>query len=285
MFQDLDDTLENVLTGAAFPAPLGPVDISFKKPDKTVSFNGATIDLFLYSVKENRVLRDPVPILEFKNGAFMRRLPPMRVDCDYIVTAWNTTLSLDARVAAEHQLLAAALTRLSRFPVIPTGFLAGDMVKQPFPVQLWVAQEEEGKSLGEFWSSLGIAPVASFHLMATITLEPADPVIDGLPVTTSVIELGSDLDPTTPPDTVIYSFGGTITDAALAPVANAVVTLAGVRTAQTNAAGRYLFDSVPPGTHAISITDGVTVTNGNVLIPPDPIANPLASWTDFDFVL
>jgi hypothetical protein len=285
MFQDLDDTLENVLTGAAFPAPLGPVDISFKKPDKTVSFNGATIDLFLYSVKENRALRDPVPILEFENGAYKRRLPPMRVDCDYIVTAWNTTLSLDARVAAEHQLLAAALTRLSRFPVIPTGFLAGDMVNQPFPVQLWVAQEEEGKSLGEFWSSLGIAPVASFHLMATITLEPADPVIDGLPVTTSVIELGSDLDRDTPPDTVIYSFGGTIIDAAQDPVPKAVVTLDGVRETETDDQGRYRFGGVAPGTHAIRIAKDAASTTGSVTIPPDPNAVPPPTLTDFNFTL
>ena len=285
MFHDLDATLENVLAGTVFPPGLGAVDISFKKPDKTVSFNGATINLFLYSVKENRLLRDPVPILKFDNGAFERRLPPMRVDCDYIVTAWNTNLSLDARVAAEHQLLAVALTRLSRFPVIPAGFLAGDMVNQPFPVQLWVAQEEEGKSLGEFWSSLGIAPVASFHLMATITLEPADPAIEGLPIRTRTLELGSDLDRVTPPDTVVHSFGGTITNAALVPVANALVTLAGGRTAATNAQGRYVFERVPPGTYAITITDGVAVANGNVTVPPDPIANPLASWEDFDFIL
>jgi hypothetical protein len=284
MFHDLDDTLENLLAGA-FPASLGPVDISFKKPDKTVSFNGATINLFLYGARENRMLRDPVPILEFRNGAFERRMPPMRVDCDYIVTAWDTTLSLDARVAAEHQLLAAALTRLSRFPVVPPQFLAGDMVNQPFPVQLWVAQEEEGKSLGEFWSSLGIAPCASFHLLATITLEPADAEIESLPVTTRVLELGSDMNEITPPNAVVYSFGGTITNAAQVPLASAIVTLAGVRVAETDEQGRYRFNGVPAGVHPISITDGVAVTNGNVTIPPDPAANPPPTLTDFDFVL
>ena len=80
MFQDLDTTLENLLSGAAFPPALGPVEISFKKPDKTVSFNGATISLFLYSAKENRQLRDPMPIVEFIGGTFQRRRPPMRVD-------------------------------------------------------------------------------------------------------------------------------------------------------------------------------------------------------------
>jgi hypothetical protein len=285
MFHDLDDTLENVLDGAVFPPALGAVDISFKKPDSTVTFSGATINLFLYSVKENRLLRDPVPILEFRNGAFERRLPPIRVDCDYIVTAWNTNLSLEARVAAEHQLLAIALTRLSRFPVIPPVFLAGGMVNQPFPIQLWVAQEEEGKSLGEFWSSLGISPVASFHLMATIALEPPDPVIEGRPITTRVLELDADLDPGTLPTAVAYSFGGTITDNAQAPVEKALVTLDGGQTAETNEQGRYVFERVPPGTYPIAITKGAAVTNGNVTIPPDPIANPQASWDDFDFTL
>lgn len=285
MFQDLDTSLENVLAGAAFPPALGPVEISFKKPDKTVSFNGATLSLFLYSAKENRLLRDPVPILEFRNGAYERRLPPMRVDCDYLVTAWHTGLSLDTRVAAEHQLLAVALTQLSRFPVIPQPLLAGDLVGQPFPVQLWVAQEEEGKSLGEFWSSLGIAPCASFHLMATITLEPADPVIEGRPVTTGVFELGADLDRATPPDTVVYTFGGTIRDAALAPVAKAVVTLDGAGETETDAEGRYRFGGVPAGTHAISITKGAATTVGTVTIPPDPNALPPPTLTDFDFTL
>ena len=285
MFHDLDLTLENLLTGAPFPPALGPVDISFKKPDKTVSFNGATISLFFYGAKENRALRDPAPILEFHNGAYRRRRPPMRVDCDYLVTAWHPGLSLDARVAAEHHLLAVALTRLSAFPVVPNPMRAGDLVNQPFPIELRVAQEDDGTNIGDFWSSLGISPCASFHVMATIALDPGVQEPVGPPVTTGVLNVGHDLDPVTPPVVTVFHFGGTIMNAAGQPVPKALVTLDGGRKATTDEQGRYLFSSVPPGTYAIRIEKDANQTTGTVTIPPDPDANPPPSLTDFDFTL
>ena len=284
MFQDLDTTLENLLSGAAFPPALGPVEISFKKPDKTVSFNGATISLFLYSAKENRQLRDPMPIVEFIGGTFRRRRPPMRVDCDYIVTAWHTGLSLDARVAAEHQLLATALTRLSGFPTVPAPMLAGAMAGQPFPVPLWVAQEEESKSLGEFWSSLGISPCASFHLMATIALDPGVATVEGPPATTLNRSLDDDLDRLTVGESM-FTFGGHVRNAAGDAIPNALVTLDGGIQTHTDADGAFVFPRVAAGTHTLVITSGALSANRSIAIPPDPNALPPPTLTDFDFVL
>lgn len=283
MFQDLDLTLHDLLKDPAVQPPLAGVDVSFKRPDKVVSFDDPTINLFLFSVHENRVLRDPVPIVAFAGGQFVRRRPPLRVDCDYLVTTWSKK-TLDAAVEEEHLLLAQALHKLSRFPVIPDGALKGSLAGQPFPVQLWVAQEDDGKSLAEFWSSLGISPRASFHLMATIALDLAVEEIEGPPVTTRTVVLDDDLDDATAGE-ALYSFGGTVRDAGNAPVDQAVVTLDGRRSFTTGPDGRYVFTGVTAGTYTIEVSKGAAVSSGPVTIPPDPNAMPPPTLTDFDFTL
>ena len=88
MFQDLDNTLAQVLNDPAAPAELFNADVSFMyTPDKNFATAQVTVNLFLYEVKENRDLRDPTPIIEKVNGSFIRKEPPLRVDCSYIVTA------------------------------------------------------------------------------------------------------------------------------------------------------------------------------------------------------
>src|SRR6266545_254230 len=113
MFQDLDLTLHKILDDATIPPSMAGIDVSFKTPDKAFVFNQATVYLFLYVVHENRVLRYPLPILEQVAGVFVRRTPPLRVDCDYLVTAWSRKQDA-AGVEEEHQVLAKALTKLSR---------------------------------------------------------------------------------------------------------------------------------------------------------------------------
>lgn len=283
MFQDLDLTLHDLLKDPAVSPPLAGVDVSFKRPDKVVSFDDPTISLFLYSVHENRVLRDPVPIMSFVGGQFVRRRPPLRVDCDYLVTTWSKK-TLDAAVEEEHLLLAQALHKLSRFPVIPAAALKGTLAGQPFPVQLWVAQEDDGKSLAEFWSSLGISPRASFHLMATIALDLAIEDVEGPPVTTRSLVLDDDLDASTPGD-ALYSFGGTVRDAANAPVAQAIVTVDSGRSVITGPDGRYVFTGIAAGNYLVEVAKGASSASGTVTIPPDPTAMPPATLTDFDFTL
>lgn len=147
MFGDLDRTLEKLLTDATVVPTMAGVDISFRAPDKTFTFPGPTFDLFLYGLRENRVLRDPVPIVELTPTGFVRRTPPLRMDCDYIATAWSKQAG-DAGVAEERTILADGLLKLTRFPTVPAAYLQGTMAGQPFPVQMWVAQSDDGKSLG-----------------------------------------------------------------------------------------------------------------------------------------
>src|SRR5688572_15419843 len=115
MFADFDKPPLNPPRTPPTPPPLPAAKIGFAAPDKTFTFTEATLDLFLYGVHENRVLRDPEPILELVGGSVQRRMPPLRVDCDYLVTAWSKKAGA-AAVEEEHRILAQAFKKLSRFP-------------------------------------------------------------------------------------------------------------------------------------------------------------------------
>ena len=271
MFHDLDGALKSLLLDATVAPSLGTTDVSFKAPDKDFTFDSSAIDLFLYGVRENRILRDPEPIIDFVPGTgFVRRRPPLRVDCDYLVTAWSKK-TVEAAVAEEHEILSKALMKLSRFPTIPPSYLAGTLASQPFPIQMWVAQEDDSKSLGEFWSSLGMPPRSSFHLMATIAMDLAVDDVDGPPVTTREIVLDDDLDETTPGES-IFAIGGVVRDAGTTlPVADATVTVDGGRWATTDAEGTFRLAGLAAGSHTLTAVAAGFATVNQVITVPAPV--------------
>src|SRR5205814_7370365 len=126
MFQDLDTTLKTLLGDPAVPTTLGNADVSFETPDRNFTPAQATVNLFLYEVKENRDLRDPTPVIEKVGTAFVRRPPPVRLDCSYIVTAWSPQANATG-VRDHHELLALTLGWLSRFPTLPDTSLQGSL--------------------------------------------------------------------------------------------------------------------------------------------------------------
>ncbi len=253
MFQDLDRTLQQLLTDNAVPPSLAGVDVTFVAPDQNFNPAQLTLSLFLHGVHENRVLRDPVPITELVGGAFVRRTPPLRVDCDYLVTAWSNQPAA-AGVVEAHRTLARALTKLSRFPLIPSAYLQGAMVNQPFPVALWVAQPDDTKSLAEFWSALGMPPRASFHLMVTIALDLEVDVPEGPPVVTKEIDLHAGMEQNAPVDTV-FGIGGVVRDAnTAAAIAAAQITLDDIQIVSTDTDGRFRLSNIAAGNHTLKAT-------------------------------
>lgn len=283
MFQDLDITLANILNEPAAPpafADLIGAEVSFVTPDRNFAPTGATVNLFLYEVKENRELRDPVPITEIVGGTYRRRMPPVRIDCYYMVTTWSTGTGA-AKIANEHRLLGLALAWLSRFSDIPANYLAGSLAGQPFPPPTLVAQMTDSKSTGEFWTALGIAPRPTFSLVATIALQLGDGMVEGPPVISRKIRI-QDL----PEEAIlarqmsalqasdsIYAIGGTVTDAAGQVVADVEVTL--VETGwvtRTDAYGRYRFNGLAAGSY--HVTAGAAA--------PRPIDVPNAAANTYD---
>jgi hypothetical protein len=250
VFHDLDSTLMALLNDA----PQGELpelrnaDVSFETPDRNFAPGQATVDLFLYEVRDNRELFDPEPIVERLNGTVVRRPPPVRADCSYIVTTWAAGTTGAARIAAEHRLLGQALTWLSRFPTIPQQYLQGGLTspRRIYPLPTMVANVDPNQHAGDFWNALGIPPRPAFYLTVTVEL-PFALGTEGPMVTTTLVDYLQDRVAATREERI--SLGGVVRDPAGAPVAEAWVALGPTQqTARTDAEGRYTFVSVPRGT-------------------------------------
>ncbi|MEJ1961458.1 MAG: Pvc16 family protein [Gammaproteobacteria bacterium] len=248
MFNLLDDTLKAMLNDESLASLLPELfnaDISFLTPEKPYAPGQGTVNLFLYETRENRELRNLAPTIEQRNGLSVRRRPPLRVDCAYLVTTWSDERGA-TKVDAEHALLAQAFNWLSRFPVIPDSYLQiANLSGQAFAPPTLVAQMDAAKNVGEFWSALGIAPRPFFNLIVTVTLD-LDQALEEFPVTT-VLAHHQAGNASSEEERVII--GGTVRDRARQPVRDAWVRLepAGL-TSVTDAAGHFIFDNIARGT-------------------------------------
>lgn len=271
MIRDLDDTLNAILNDPAAPSELFNADVSFETPDKNFAPAQATVNLFLYEVKENRELRDSVPIVEKLGDIFIRRQPPLRVDCTYIMTTWSSQVGA-AKVAEEHRLLSHALLWLSRFPIIPAGFLQGSLVNPPFPHPTMVAQMDPNKNAGEFWSALGTQPRPAFYLIVTIAMDLGVQVPEGPPVVTKEILLKRKMPPGVPEPVLadVLEIGGTVRNAnTLVAIANAEVTLLEMGwMILTDQDGRFRFSPLEPGNYTLRIAaSGFAALDKAIAVP------------------
>ena len=254
MFNDLDNTLVQLVNDAPVPElqELHDADVSFMTPDRNFAPGQATVNLFLYEVRENRELRDPTPIVERNGARFTRRAGPLRADCSYIVTTWAAGSAGPARVAAEHQLLGQALTWLSRFPTIPEEYRQGalgdpDLI---YPPPTMVAQLDPNQHAGDFWTAMGVAPRPAFYLTVTVELDLGVEVTGPLVTTrsTDFISCGE-------LDGRWIGIGGRVVDQAAGEgVGGAVIDLLDldIRT-RSLAEGRYSFPRVPAGPHTVRV--------------------------------
>ena len=246
MFDDLDATLKAMLTDAAAPANVRSADISFDTPDKDYQPTQATVNVFLHEVAENRALRDEARIIDFTNNTYTSRLPSLRLDCTYLVTAWSAQVG-GLKTQEEHNLLGLALIWVSGFPVLDDSFLQGVLKTppQPYPLATMVAQTREGQPMGQFWSALGIPPRPGFSLTVTIAVDPFTEV-DQFSAFQHI-----DVQTTSPQ---YPALSGRVLDSTLAPVAGATVTVAESGAQQTSdAAGRFTFVGLQPGTYTLNV--------------------------------
>lgn len=272
MFQDLDSALQRILDDLAAPADLRAADVSFLTPDKGYSPGRPTVNLFLFAVHENRERRDPTPIVEQDStGSYVRRWPPIRVDCTYLVTAWSAQAGA-LKIQEEHKLLALALAWISRYPAIPAGMLHGSLATQPQPPPVKTAQAEERLGLSEFWNTLGIAPRAGFAVTVTVSMELAVSRPEGPPVVTKEMVVHALTAPGTLGAVLAdqYRIAGTVRHATLhTPIDGAEVTLVerGWK-AITRSDGRFTFAVLDAGTFHLDVSAaGFTPVSVAVTVP------------------
>src|SRR5687768_3914946 len=118
MLELLDESLRSLFyqSGGIDPRE---VDVLFDPPTKerVQSLTRPAVSLFLYDVQENTDLRQSGPQTSRMNGHSERRMPPLRFDARYLVSALATV------VEDEHLLFWRALATLLRHPQLPEGVL------------------------------------------------------------------------------------------------------------------------------------------------------------------
>jgi uncharacterized protein DUF4255/carboxypeptidase family protein len=283
MFHDLDTTIEKILNDTAAPAELQNAGVSFETPINTYSpkLPDRAIDLFLYEVKENRELRDPVPISETVNNVYVLRRPPVRVDCSYLVTAWTDGLTGWTKIQTEHQLLGQAFFWLSRFPTIPSTYFAGSLVGQPFPPPSMVAQWDAAKNQGEFWNALGIPPRPYFNLIVTIAMDLGVQAPDGPQVVTKEFRFKQILETADAGLTqgmeteITFEIAGVVRDAAnQSPIPKAQVNILSTgRFSNTNDAGQFRFSGLKAGNYTLRTSANGYSTGDKPIVVPGTVLN------------
>lgn len=177
MINDLDKTLTELLKKELPETLVNQVNISFATPDDQLATTVAlpAIDLFLYDVRENRELRSNEWQVERSVNTALKKRPPVRIDCSYLITAWAS--NSDANQAQdEHHLLSEVLKVLLRHPTIPAEVLQGGLKGQEPPLSSSVLQPGHLQSIGEFWQALGGKPKAALNYTVTIAIEPFDAI-------------------------------------------------------------------------------------------------------------
>lgn len=174
MIDDLDRSLENLLKRELPPELVSQVTISFATPDGTFpppSVALPAIDLFLYDVRENRDLRDGEWRIERQSdGTSVRKAPPVRVDCSYLITTWPSSSSTTP-ARDEHRLLGEVMKALLRQPTLPSAVLEGSLQGQNPPMPTSSLQPGRLQSLAEIWQALGGKPKATLSYTVTIGVE------------------------------------------------------------------------------------------------------------------
>jgi hypothetical protein len=171
MIADLDETLRQLLI-EELPVKNGEIDISFHQPKREWStrINRPTINLFLYDLRENPILRQKQweRTVVKGNGANLasHKQSPLRMDCFYMLTTWANEPD------DEHRLLTRALLALSRFPLLPADRLIGTLQNPPFDIQAHLANHDRLTNPAEVWSALDNEMRPSISYIITLALDP-----------------------------------------------------------------------------------------------------------------
>lgn len=189
MIDAVDDTVRNLIRSELDEA-YADVSITFDTPDE--SFPGPAvelpaIDLFLFDIHENHILRDPVPRnLKTEAGTWQRKYPPVRVDFHYLATAWTG----EDDTQGEHRLLGAVMKALLRWRYMPAHLIDAGLEDQPYAVRAFALQSESLGASSDFWRALGCKPRASLRFTITVAVEAFPPTEVPAPPSAVVARVG-----------------------------------------------------------------------------------------------
>jgi hypothetical protein len=258
MIADLDETLRQLLI-SEIPIKNGEIEVSFDQPKREWSsrLTRPTVNLFLYDLRENPVLRHH-GLEQSANGrppnnnnAHQKRTP-FRVDCFYMLTTWA------AEPEDEHRLMTRAMLALFRYPVLPELRLVGGLKHQEFDIQAHCAVHDRLTNPAEVWASLDNEMRPTVPYIVTLALDPWTE-ITGPIVRTLILRAGqstslpgvsklSDL------ETEMTFIGGTVRSKApeSTPIAGIEVAVKGSGLFdKTDEMGRFTLGSLPAGEYTL----------------------------------
>ena len=269
---------------ASEPKLLQDVEVSFDRPSDGFAPTPATIDLFLYELREDTELRtnEPERFVDTQTGTVRNRRPPLRLDCCYLLTAWPATGQANAAME-ELRLLGEAIRVLARHEVIPVEYRQGEIrgMEPPPRVQIGISATERGRGLGEFWSAVGNKLRPSILLRVTIAVDTnlaLSPAPDFLTTTANVRVQDKDSVLSTTAregERTFFHVGGRVQSAGIAVVGATVRIAALDKSTITDGNGVFRFASLPKGTYdaiaEVTGLDGVPMNKAfRLQVPMEP---------------
>jgi hypothetical protein len=273
MLNELDESLKTLLV-QDLPRVIERIeadgfDISFDVPNRDFRsrLTRPTLSLYLYNIQENRDLRGRVWNVTRQNGSVTTKRPPVRLDCDYMVTAWSN------EVEDEHRLLTGAARVLFRNPVLPADVLQG-VLRDGIEITTEVAQPESFKDVVDIWSVLDNDLHPSVRVTVTVPLELdveyESPAVRGH-------DVGVDSPTWTPGPTKPMRMTGRVEQNGQ-PVVGALVR-ADYASATTDERGEYALNNVTPGRQLFWVRVDGTFYQMEVDLPKDNVITLPAAET------
>jgi hypothetical protein len=272
MINDLDETLKQLMVKKAGLDP-AEVDISFDIPTREWStpVTRPTVNFYLYDLRENTILRETYWDDETdQDGRINLKRRPLRIDLSYMITCWTSSAE------DQHRLLWRVMETFFRHSPLPEEVLQGDLRNLTHPVRTLVAQPDGVlKNVSDFWGALENQLRPSVSLVVTLDLDMAQ-IMTSPMVLARALKFGppevtpgpngrESILPQLSPGWEVGTvrLGGEVRDKKGNPLASVSVRLIGKGpdgqpiqvgpTIQTDAAGRYIFPSVPVGEYSLVV--------------------------------
>jgi hypothetical protein len=296
MINNLDNILADLIQSRV-PALAGLTQVGFDPPNqdwRNAVLGGADPDrlnIYLFDLRENLKFRSNERTRTLAaNGWYTETPDPPRLNCIYLITAWNrTALQVGGPTLEEHGLLytvAGVLLRHRSLVVadvyqsgitIPSGGTLAKTLRfqdQEFPTEVGVL--DNARDLGDFWSTMQGVWRPALQLSVTIPVFLPVPARESPMVTTELV--GYEIQGHRESEEMVLTIGGRVSNGKPAKaVSGAHVRLRGLnpvavqvidRHVSTSGDGRFLFSYLQAGRYRLhAVAPGLGPVDRDVDVP------------------
>jgi hypothetical protein len=191
--------------------------------------------------------------------------PPLRLELTYAVTAWTKA------VEDEHRLLSQVLAILFSYRRLPEDVLNGNLGAAAGLAEADTSVGRPREEKADFWTSVGGQYKASIDYVVHLVVESGAAAARGPEVRMQTIRTRLSDGPARTM-TELHRLGGTLSDPAGEPVADAWVVVPAIgRWTATDPDGRFRFERMPAGAHRlVARTADGREADGKFTVPGEP---------------